>query len=75
MGFQFSEECVKSIEDWDGIMSAPSPQNRKRLDGIQVFENRFMEKYFGMFCRLYRYVLRAMILLSSRTNSPSKLFE
>ncbi len=47
MGFRFTEDCIKTIEDWDGIQSAPSPYNRKRLDGIKVMENDFIERYFA----------------------------
>lgn len=47
MGFRYTKECLDAIENWDGIQSAPSPQNRKRLHGIKVMENNFIERFFA----------------------------
>lgn len=44
---QYTDEVLDAIDRWDGIMSAPAHHNRKRIDGIQVLQNRFLERYFA----------------------------
>lgn len=46
-GLQYTEDCMRAVRDWPGFMSAPSKDNRKRPQGIRVFENEFIEKVFA----------------------------
>lgn len=44
---KLTEICTDTIAAWSGDMAAPSAENRKRTDGIRVFENGFVERYFA----------------------------
>lgn len=44
---KYTQDVLEAVDEWDGIMSAPSKRNRKRIHGITVLENRLLEKYFA----------------------------
>lgn len=44
--FSYSRELRDAVNAWPGIMSAPSPANRKRVS-IRVMQNGFLEKFFA----------------------------
>jgi sterol desaturase/sphingolipid hydroxylase (fatty acid hydroxylase superfamily) len=44
---RYTDDALNAVERWSGIMSAPSTENRKRIDGIQVLKNRTLERIFA----------------------------
>ena len=44
---KYTPEFLEAVDRWDGIMSAPSKESRKNINGIQVLASPFLEKYFG----------------------------
>jgi len=45
--WKYTDEYLDAINRWDGIMSAPSKENRKRPEGIQIVANPVLERFFG----------------------------
>ena len=43
--FDTTPQWKKALQNWDGIHDAPSSENRSQRYGIQVMENRFIERY------------------------------
>lgn len=43
---KFTPEFTEAVNRWDGRVGAPHPENRKK-NGISVYENPFVEKYFA----------------------------
>lgn len=44
---RYTDEVLEAADQWSGIMSAPAPHNRKRIHGIQVLQNRILERVFA----------------------------
>jgi sterol desaturase/sphingolipid hydroxylase (fatty acid hydroxylase superfamily) len=40
-------ECTQAVDNWDGIMSAPSQKSRQHIRGIPVFAQPWFEKYLA----------------------------
>lgn len=45
--FRYTQELEDTVNAWNGITAAPSSENRKRPEGIQVLRNGFVESYFA----------------------------
>lgn len=45
--FSTTPEWRDAVANWRGIQNAPAEENRKRLHGITVFENRFLERFLA----------------------------
>jgi sterol desaturase/sphingolipid hydroxylase (fatty acid hydroxylase superfamily) len=39
----YTDECLETIENWEGMITEPSPENRRK-EGIRVFRNGFIEQ-------------------------------
>ena len=43
----YSDECLATMERWEGIEVKPDPENRKKREGIRIFRNDFVEGFFS----------------------------
>ncbi len=41
-----TEEAWDTVKKWDGLHRSPSPENRRRPDGIRMLQNSFVETVF-----------------------------
>ena len=43
----YTDEFLQTVDAWSGELGPPSPANRKKREGIRVFNSGFVEKYFS----------------------------